>query len=44
MITDLKRIIESVGSNAATGNTLAAQDIESLGIVRARSSVASRLS
>jgi hypothetical protein len=42
MIADLKRIIERVASNAAAGNTLATQDTESPGVMRARSSVASR--
>jgi hypothetical protein len=42
MIADLKRIIESVASNAAAGNSLAAQDTKSPVVVRMRSSVASR--
>lgn len=41
MITDLKRIIESVASNAA-GNNLAVQDTESPVVMRIRSSIASR--
>jgi hypothetical protein len=41
MIADLKRIIESVGSNAVAGDTLAAQDIESPGVLKEKSSVAS---
>jgi hypothetical protein len=42
IIADLKKIIESVASNAAAGNTLVAQDIESPSVVRARFSVANR--
>jgi len=42
MIADLKRIIESVSSNATAGSTLAAQDTESPTIVREGSSIANQ--
>jgi hypothetical protein len=42
MIADLKRIIESVASNAAAGTNFFAQDTESPVVVRTRSSVASQ--
>jgi predicted RNase H-like nuclease len=43
-ISDLKRIIESVASNAAASNTLVAQDTESPGVVSVRSSETSQSS